>query len=116
MTDNLTVPVVNDNDNDLIIKRNKRVATIQSFNDDKKKDQSEVEKDTLDEADHQHFAKSEEERKSFILEKFKLVNKKILDSKEKIDSVVEILLKHWRVLDSTEGAMRIGKIKNIKHK
>ena len=127
MTDNLTVPVVNDNDNDLIIKKNKRVATIQSFNDDKKKDQSEVEKDTLDEADHlekdtldeadhQHFAKSEEERKTFILEKFKLGNKKILDSKEKIDSVVKILLKHWKVLDSTEGGMRIGKIKNIKHK
>ena len=45
----------------------------------------------------------------------KLKENKLLYTPEKIQQVVKLMVKHWRVLDSTKNAMRIGKIQNIKH-
>ena len=46
----------------------------------------------------------------------KLETNKLLDTPEKIEEVVNLMIKHWRILDSTASSMRIGKIKGIKHK
>ena len=70
----------------------------------------------LDEADEEHFDKSKEQKREFILTALKLKSNNLLDTEQKINQVVNLMIKHWRVLDSTTGAMRIGKIKNIKHK
>ena len=33
-----------------------------------------------------------------------------------MEVVVKLMMKHWRILDSTPSSMRIGKISGIKHK
>ena len=45
----------------------------------------------------------------------KLEKNQLLD-KRKVEVVVKLMMKHWRVLDSTPSSMRIGKISGIKHK
>ena len=47
--------------------------------------------------------------------KLKLQTNKLLDNKERVERVLDLMINHWRILDSPNGAMRIGKIKNIKH-
>ena len=69
----------------------------------------------LDEADREHFAKSPEERKNFISAALRFEDNEILDTQEKRDQVMSLMLKHWRILDSSADAMRVGKINGIRH-
>ena len=69
----------------------------------------------IDDADREHFSKSPKEKRDFILSALKLEKNQLLD-KRKVEVVVKLMMKHWRVLDSTPSSMRIGKISGIKHK
>ena len=52
----------------------------------------------LDEADREHFPKSPEERKNFISAALKLEDNEILDTQEKRDQVMNLMLKQlWRM-------------------
>merc|ERR1711873_141769 len=52
---------------------------------------------------------------SWFFSALKLEKNQLLD-KRKVEVVVKLMMKHWRVLDSTPSSMRIGKISGIKHK
>ena len=140
-TKQLILPIANDSDEEIIVKKNKRIGTINiiqapaniqelspggqvtssadaeqtapSANAANKQDLKET---VLDQADTEHFGRTLKERRNFILSALKLQSNKLLDTQEKIERVVKLMLKHWRILDSTDGSMRIGRVSGIKHK
>ena len=52
----------------------------------------------LDEADRENFSKTPKERRNFIVSALKLELNQLLD-KEKVELVLKLILKHWRILD-----------------
>lgn len=46
----------------------------------------------------------------------KIETNKLIGTQKKVEAVVKLMLKHWRTLDSTGAAMRVGKIYGFKHK
>ena len=151
-SERLLLPIANDTDQEMVIKKNKRVGTINvlqtgckesptsaeetstppsSPSDDSTSDKNSTSHSTngknpndgsdklpetiIDDADREHFSKSPKEKRDFILSALKLEKNQLLD-KRKVEVVVKLMMKHWRVLDSTPSSMRIGKISGIKHK
>merc|ERR1711873_360910 len=57
----------------------------------------------------------QKEKRDFIVSALKLEKNQLLD-KRKVVVVVKLMMKHWRILDSTPSSMRIGKISGIKLK
>ena len=158
----LLLPIANETDQEIVIRKNKRVGTIsvlqvgsnetptshsspgdnstsngnpptsQASPDDNSTSHGEstsnpthlnthddesikLKETILDDADQEHFSRSPKERRDFILSALKLNSNKLLN-KEEVEIVVKLMLKHWRILDSTPASMRIGKISGIKHK
>ena len=61
------------------------------------------------------MSRTEYEKERFIVEKFALKSKKLLkDDPGKLRKVINLLKKHWAVLDST-GGMRVGNITTVEH-
>ena len=61
------------------------------------------------------FQRLQKTKRDFILSALKLEKNQLLN-KEKVEVVVKLMMKHWRILDATASSMRIGKISGIKHK
>ena len=151
-SERLLLPIANETDQEIVIRKNKRVGTINvlqtdckesptsaeeastppsSPSDDSTSDKNSTSHSTngrnpndgsdklpetiIDDADREHFSKSPKEKRDFILSALKLEKNQLLD-KRKVEVVVKLMMKHWRVLDSTPSSMRIGKISGIKHK
>ena len=125
-TGQLILPIPNDSDEEVIVKKNKRIGTIsiiqapaniqelspgeQITSSADAASKQDLEETVLDQADTEHFGRTLEEKRNFILSALKLQSNKLLDTPEKIERVVKLMLKHWRILDSTDGSMRIGRV------
>ena len=69
--------------------------------------------DEHDDANVGHFATTDEDKRKYVINAFKLLGKEAIDSK-KMERVIALLLKHWNTLDIT--GERVGNCTAIEHK
>ena len=96
------------------IKKNTRIATGIILSNEQQEltnthDINNISTDTTsdDAADKKHFAATYNEKRTYIIDKLKLKEKPLIDTEEKLEKVIALMIKHWKVLDITQ--QRVGR-------